>query len=373
MKWLTDTTTTTTRESTDRFVITELDDPLRTPGRTTGQIPAQDAGNEPVCTIVSNDPKIIEICAAIAVGAAVRITQCTKPETIGLGTAGPVLWGHDMAAAASNNNYPVHVLVGHESDAEHLWSLASRIPQARVALLPSATQWLGEYLGLWAMRAGHGHTLALSATAGGLGTTTLAMLMAHAGTLSGLRSVLIDLDPHSRSLWPCVTNKVPIGVGWEELGKSGGTLAAHQLAETLPQLRETSILTWSQIDEHAMVEEQLLIRLLAAARQGFDLLVLDTGRYTHPQQEIISQFVDRQVFTANTATVPRGGETVLCQEVRWRNASADHARIIGAFPIHNRIIKATARGELLDSFKSRGLRQRLADLRLLSPAQEQQR
>lgn len=381
MKWLTDTSTGPQSHTTDRFIMTQLEDPVTRPAtklvtgsvQTQGQAALGDVSNEPVCTIVSGDPRIIELCAAIAVGAAVRIVQCTQPDSISLGISGPVLWGSDMAAAASNQNYPVDVLVGPESEASQLWSLASRMPKARVALLPSAGQWLGEYLGLWAMRAGHGHTLAICATAGGLGTTTMAMLLAHAGTLSGLRSVLIDVDPHSRSLWPCVTSKAPVGIGWEELAKSGGALAAHKLAETLPQLRGTSVLTWTQTQEQEALEEQLLIRLLASARQGFDFLVLDTGRSSHPQHQVINQFVDRHVFTANNATVPSTGDTVLCGEQRLHRSSPDQTRIIGTFPINSRIIKATGRGELLDSFKSRALRQGLSDLCLLPQGQEQHR
>ncbi|WP_345470406.1 hypothetical protein QMQ05_12325 [Glutamicibacter ectropisis] len=320
---------------------------------------------------MSGDPRIVELCAAIAVGAAVRIIQCTDPDTLEADIAGPVLWGSDMAEEAHNDKHRVDVLVGLESAASGLWSLASRFPQARVALLPSAGQWLGEYLGLWAMRAGHGHTLSLGATAGGLGTSTLALLLAHAGTLSGLHSIVIDMDPHSRSLWPRATKRPPTGIGWEELRLSGGRLAAHQLAETLPRISNTSVLTWSQSNEHDLVEEQLMIRLLAAARQGFDFVVLDSGRFPHPQQTVINQFIDRQVFTASSSALPRHGEVVLCGEQRARYEANIGVEITGAFPFTSRIIKAEHRGELFDCFKSRGLRQSLANLCLLPQVQGQ--
>lgn len=371
MKWLTDTAATTEPKKNTRFVMTALDD-LRA-GLPTEQISRPENGSvdEPLCTIVSSDPRIVELCAAIAVGAAVRIIQCTDPDTLQTGTTGPVLWGSDMAGLADNDRHRVDVLIGLESAASGLWSLASRFPKTRVALLPSAGQWLGEYLGLWAMRAGHGHTLALGATAGGLGTSTLALLLAHAGTLSGLRSIVIDLDPHSRSLWPRATSRPPTGIGWEELQLSGGRLAAHQLAETLPQLRSTSVLTWSEPNEHELVEEQLMIRLLAAARQGFDLVILDTGRYPHPQQTVINQFIDRRVLTANSSAPPHHGEVVLCGEQRARYEVNNAAEILGSFPFSSRIIKAEHRGELFDCFKSRGLRQSLANLCLLPQVQGQ--
>lgn len=371
MKWLTDTPLALEPQKNNRFVMTNLDDLVSV--MPTEQAPAaeQATTQEPVCTIVSADPRIVESCAAIAVGAAVRIIQCTEPETLRLTASGPVLWGSDLAGLANNDGHRVDVLVGLESEGSQLWSQASRFPKARVALLPSAGQWLGEYLGLWAMRAGHGHTLAFTATAGGLGTSTLALLVAHAGTLTGLRSVVIDMDPHSQTLWPRASTKPPTGVGWEELQHSGGRLAAHQLAETLPQLRNTSVLTWSGTSEHEAVEEQLIIRLLAAARQGFDLVVLDTGRYPHPLQSVINQFIDRQVFTAQASCLPQRGEVVLCGEQRARCEPAISTEILGSFPISSRIIKADQRGELLDSFKSRRVRQSLANLCLIPQVQGQ--
>lgn len=372
MKWLSESPAAQRPCSTQRFVLTELEYGQAAQNRSSrlaaGDRPEQ---NEPRCTIVSNDPQIIERCAAIAVGAAVRIKHCADVQQVLADGSGPVLWGSDMAALAEHASVAADVLVGLEQDAASLWSLASRIPKARVALLPAASQWLGEYLGLWAMRAGHGHTLALNASAGGLGNTTLAALLAHAGTLSGLRSIMIDLDQHSQGAWPLICAKPPTGVGWEELQQSGGTLAAHQLAETLPQLRETSILTWSQATGTHELEDQLVIRLLAAARQGFDLVVLDTGRAPHPQRQALNQFIDRNVATASSLTIPSSGEVVLCGEQKLRIAPAGFPEILGVFPEHARIIKCAERGVLFDSFKSRALRQHLSNLCLIPQVQEQ--
>lgn len=371
MKWLPDHPQKQAAPAPQRFVLTKLEAAASaTTGNTRRQAGQLVDGNEPVCTIVSNDAQLIERCAVIAVGAAVRIEQCTDPQQLPATGTGPVLWGSDAATLAAGAGHRVDVLVGTETDAAVLWSLASQNPKARVALLPTAAKWLGEYLGLWAMRAGHGHTLALGATAGGVGTTTLALLAAHAGTLSGLRSAVIDLDPHSTGLWPLACDRPPSGIGWEELQDSGGTLAAHQLAETLPQLHGTAVLTWAQPAAHAAVEDQLVIRLLAAARQGFDLLVLDTGRTWHPQRAVLDQFIDRMVLSCSAASLPDRGEAVLCGQRKLPGPPAEGTDIIGAFPPMPRIAKAAARGELFESFKSRALRQALANLRLLPQLQE---
>jgi len=372
MKWLSESSSAKPLKDTQRFVMTELDFAQAPPNSTRRPAAADHtAEDEPICTIVSNDARIIERCAVIAVGAAVRINKCTDPQLLPADGSGPVLWGSDMAALAENTSRPVDVLVGLEDGEAIVWSLASRIPKARVAVLPSASQWLGEYLGLWAMRAGHGHTLALHSTAGGLGTTTLALLLAHAGTLSGLRSAMIDLDPHSQGAWPLVCTQPPTGIGWEELRQSGGALAAHQLAETLPKLRDTAILTWSQASRTHELEDQLVIRLLAAARQGFDLVVVDAGRAPHPQRLALNQFIDRNIATVSSLTVPASGEVVLCGEQKLRSTPAGSPQILGAFPDFPRISKAIERGQLYDSFKSRALRQHLSNLCLIPQMKEQ--
>ncbi|MBM7769254.1 hypothetical protein [Glutamicibacter nicotianae] len=372
MKWLSESPSAQPLKVAQRFVMTESDfeqlPPKRTGAPAAGERTAED---EPVCTIVSNDARIIERCAVIAVGAAVRINQCADPQLLPGDGSGPVLWGSDMAALAENTSRPVDVLVGMEDGESLIWTLASRIPKARVAVLPSASQWLGEYLGLWAMRAGHGHTLALSSTAGGLGTTTLAVLLAHAGTLSGLRSAMIDLDPHSQGAWPLVCAQPPAGIGWEELQQSGGALAAHQLAETLPKLRDTTILTWSRANRTQELEDQLVIRLLAAARQGFDLVVVDAGRAPHPQRLAMNQFIDRNIATASSMTVPALGEVVLCGEQKLRCTPQGFPEMLGAFPVIPRISKALERGQLFDTFKSRALRQHLSNLCLIPQVKEQ--
>ncbi|WP_344696586.1 hypothetical protein [Glutamicibacter nicotianae] len=38
----------------------------------------------------------------------------------------------------------------------------------------------------------------------------------------------------------------------------------------------------------------------AAARQGFDLVVVDAGRAPHPQRLAMNQFIDRNIATASS-------------------------------------------------------------------------
>lgn len=320
----------------------------------------------PACVVVSADERLVAQCAEIAVAAAVRITRCDARELGGIDARSPVLWGADAAALAAASELRCDVLVGGEEQAEQLWAMASQLPLARVAILPGARRWLGEYLGLRGMRAGHGHTLALQATVGGIGASTLAFLTAHAGTLSGLRSLLVDLDPHSSRLWQRICAQRPGGIGWEQLRGSGGALAAHQLLDTLPQVGGTSVLSWERGAFADGIDQQLMARLLAAARQGFDFLVLDTGRAGHPQAQTIGHFIDRWV-TLCDAPGAAAGEHVVCGQY-GRPRGQEEGRCLGGFSRSPRIEKAVSRGQLIDAFKSRALRQQLADLRLLPDA-----
>ena len=348
--------------SDSRFVATEqaLQDQRRALVK-----PARESAVELVCTLVSNDKRLIESCALIALGAAVRINQCAELKDLPTAGHGPVLWGADMAGEASDFPGLCDVILGFEEDDQQLWSVASRIPRARVAILPSAHHWLGEYLGLWGMRSGQAHCLSLASLAGGVGTSTLAALIAHAGTLSGQKSLLIDLDPHSTGLWPRLTLDPPTGIGWEELRSSGGALAPHQLVDTLPYLQGTGVLTWSPNASCAGVDEQLVVRLLAAARQGFDLLVVDTGRALHPQHAVIEQFIDHEVLTCDDGSKPPNSSHIVCGVGNPRNSIPASSAYLGHFLSLPKITRVLQRGALFDILRSRKVRQNIADLRLL--------
>ncbi|MFJ2619579.1 hypothetical protein [Glutamicibacter sp. NPDC087344] len=317
---------------------------------------------------MSSDEQLVEQCALISLGAAVRICRCTPQSPLLHDTTGPVLWGADSISTVLATPTRCDVLVGTETQAQQLWDAASRLPHARVAVLPGASQWLGEYLGLWGMRAGHGHTLVLEAQAGGVGATTLAVLLAHAGTLSGLRSLVIDLDPHSSGTWPRICAQPRGGIGWDDLAASGGDLAAHQLVETLPRLHGTAVLTWSGVRPSVAVTAPLIARLLRAARQGFDLLVVDTGRAAHPQAEVIGYFADRKISICDESSIPLHGPYVLAAIHRKPSKAQGHDARLGCLNYMPVLERAVANGDLLDALRSRRLRQQLADLRLLPAA-----
>lgn len=324
------------------------------------------------CTLVTEDRWLIEQVAGIALGAAVRINHCSSVDQLDqVQVNGPVLWGVDaLTQVGGTRNDPCDVLLGNAVDSEQLWLMASTKPRTRVAVLPHASGWLGEYLGQWALRSGRGHTLVLSGLAGGIGTSTLSSLLAHAGTLSGLNALLVDLDPFSSSLWPMLHWQTASGIGWEQLQTSGGILAAHQFREALARTQETAVLTWQQEPCRFEVDESLMVRVLAAARQAFDLVVIDTGRYIHPLNHVLTQFTDQQIITCHPEQIPRatelGHQFIAC--ATWQRVSQlaqINNQLLGCFPPNERIARSAERSELLEALRSKALRRRIADYDLL--------
>lgn len=337
------------------------------PGRSAVATAASVAG-EPSCWLVTNDRELIDAMAMIALSCAVRLRHCPDPQQLPeMKVDGPVLWGADQCGWLGQHAPGTgQVLVGRDEHAQQLWLAASAWPQTRVAVLPQAAGWLGEYLGQWALRAGHGHTLALAALAGGIGTSSLACLSAHAGTLSGLESVVLDLDPHSGSLWPMLSWQPVSGIGWEQLRESRGHLAPHQFREMLPRCEGTAVLSWRQDPGTFVIDEPLAARVLVAARQAFDLVVIDTGRFIHPLAPVLGQFQDRMVLTGSGQSRQRatGYGYVLCAGT-GRSPLGQPEGLLGFFPQHGGVQRCAERGELLQALRSRRLRQAIADCALL--------
>lgn len=231
--------------------------------------------------LVSTDAALIDAVALIAAAAGIELRvvgavtgEREEPATVlllGADQAGALRTAGPGAGAGSV------VLVGHSGDQEVMWRAAAARPGARVAVLPAAGPWLGEYLGELGVRSGTGRVVLFAGTSGGAGTTTLAVLAAAAQTLVGQRVLLVDGDRMGSGLWPRLKPVVPEGIGWEEVRSSSGRLAPAQLAQILPLSAGTAVLTRGP-GSSGRNELGLLPEVLAAARRIFDVVVLDGGR-----------------------------------------------------------------------------------------------
>lgn len=254
------------------------------------------------CLLVTRDERLADHVALIAAACGVvLLLQRTVPDTVPEGCSMALL-GPDAALECPAGRFRVPVvLIGFGRDGEDLWRAAARDPGARVAVLPEAAAWLGEYLGERALHSGRGRVTLFSGATGGAGTTTLAVLSALGAGRRGVRSLLVDADPHSRGLWPLLGRPTVSGVGWEDFMRSRGRIAPGHLAEVLPAADGTAVLTWTggipETVPPAMVNE-----VIAASRRTFDTVVVDAGRTAGVDQTLASMADSVIVVAPGTMT-----------------------------------------------------------------------
>ncbi|OIH86532.1 hypothetical protein BLJ79_00705 [Arthrobacter sp. UCD-GKA] len=247
--------------------------------------PPGPAGNRPAelarCILFSRDVELAQVLAAVAVGAGVQLLPCRDAAQVAEHRDEVILVGQDCVAdidarlAASTL-----VLTGGEEHQGVLWRAAATCPGARVAVLPQAAAWLGEYLGELGLHAGRAHTTIVAGAGGGAGTSTFAALLAATATLDGHRTLLLDADPHSAGLWPVLRAREPDGLGWEDLQHARGQLSPGQLAEILPLSAGTAVLSWVRNPGCFAPSEALLTEVLAASRRIYERVVVDAGHVT---------------------------------------------------------------------------------------------
>ncbi|WP_372697172.1 septum site-determining protein Ssd [Arthrobacter sp. JSM 101049] len=303
-------------------------------------MPADARDGEPVgCLLVTRDDGLADHVALVAAACgAVLVVERYLPDRLPAGCTLALL-GPDAADTdpAQRPVVPV-VLVGFAPDRDGLWRAAARNPGVRVAILPEASAWLGEFLGEQGLHAGRGRVTLVAGASGGTGTTTLAVLAGLAGGRRGVRSLVVDADPHSNGIWPLLGRQRTIGVGWEDLTRSHGRIAPGHLAGILPDVAGTAVLTWTG-GAPVPLPKATVNEVLAAARRTYDSVVVDVGRIAG-LDETLAGLADSVVVVASAAT-PGPGQPLAPggREGRapWRlvvtgrlPAGADAARVASA-------------------------------------------
>lgn len=331
------------------------------------------------CLLVTRDEQLADHVALIAAACGVvLLLHRSVPEAVPDGCS-MVLLGPDAAPECPAGGFRVPVvLIGFGRDGEDLWRAAARDPGARVAVLPEAAAWLGEYLGERALHSGRGRVTVFSGATGGAGTTTLAVLAAVGAARRGVRSLLVDADPHSRGLWPLLGRPAVSGVGWEDFMRSRGRIAPGHLAEVLPSSEGTTVLTWTG-GLPAPVPPAMVNEVIAASRRTFDTVVVDAGR-TAGVDQTLSSLADSVIVVApGTMTgagppVPGDGPAHRspCRLVvtgrlptgvdAGRLASATGLELLGYVPASAAFSAAAGEGRLGGVLTRRRLRRRLAGI-----------
>lgn len=168
------------------------------------------------------------------------------------------------------------LLVG-RGNASH-WQAAARLPAAVPVPLPEADAWLGEHLAARAMDRFPGRAVLVAGAHGGAGTSTIAFLTAAEAAARDRRVLLVDADPAPGSGLRGLLAEEAEGVealDWAGIAATEGALAPGRLSSALPEVDGIRVLTgpsWQHLTPG------LVGRVLAAGRQGFDLVVVDAGR-----------------------------------------------------------------------------------------------
>lgn len=346
--------------------------------------PLAPLGNRPAelarCILFSRDVELAQVLAAVAVGAGVQLLPCRDAARVAEHRDEVVLVGQDCVAeidarlAASTL-----VLTGREEHQDVLWRAAATFPGARVAVLPQAAAWLGEYLGELGLHAGRAHTTVVAGAGGGAGTSTLAALLAATATLDGHRTLLLDADPHSTGLWPVLRAREPDGLGWEDLQHARGQLSPGQLAEILPLSAGTAVLSWVRKPGCFTPSEALLTEVLAASRRIYERIVIDAGHLTGVPASMAALANTRLLLLSARPGNGAAGTAVRLGEhaANWRLvltgklASGTDTRALaritgvqlgGYFAPARRIERCAADGALMNALAHRPLRRAVARL-----------
>ena len=336
--------------------------------------------NHPVI-LVSGSPPLQDEVARVAAAAGLDLE--IHGELAGALARQPeiLLLGSDIAAGEpparwleARSHGPELILVGSE-DTPGLWEDAARTEAGRVAVLPSASGWLAEYLSRRHAAAG-GYVLGVMGGCGGAGASSLACWLAYEAARLGVDTLLVDGDPLGGGLDTVLGSRDAPGIRWPDLADVRGALNPVQLVSALPQVSGFSLLSQSvapgageRADAGGGIGPGAVQAVLSAARAGYGLTVVDCARAAPgdplvpacdslllvvpglPRPLLAAGSVRDRLGSTRTAAVIRGplGDGLDDQ----RAADAAGLPLAGYLPAVKRLEHAGERGILLERGQGR--------------------
>lgn len=244
--------------------------------------------------IVTRDPslhdELLRLCAAAGVtpDATTDVAAALHAWT----RAPLVLVGAELADELGHLSPPrrprVHV-VAWGAVPDEIFRQTLAIGGESVAQLPRSEGWLVELLtDLGDPSPAAGLLVGVVGGSGGAGATTFACALGQVAATRG-RAVVVDADP----LGPGVDRVLGLdehdGVRWDGLCQATGRLGSRALREALPRRDGLGALTW-RAGAPGALPAFAVREVLAAARRGHDLVVVDLPRSTDPVvQEVIAR------------------------------------------------------------------------------------
>jgi secretion/DNA translocation related CpaE-like protein len=234
--------------------------------------------------LATGRPELLDDLLRLAAAAGVEAEVATDPiaARASWARAPLVLVGDDVAALAGDalpRRSGGVVLVGVDLDDAGVWEHAVAVGAERVVFLPDAEDWLVARL---ADSVEGGATpaplVAVVGGSGGAGASTLSAALAVTALRLGARPWLVDADPLGGGIDLAIGGEDTVGLRWPDLLASRGRVSAAALRSSLPAVEgDLVVLSWDRSDR-LVVPPPAMRSVLAAARRGGDLVVVDLPR-----------------------------------------------------------------------------------------------
>lgn len=233
--------------------------------------------------LVTNDAELLDDVLRLAAAADVEIDvahAATHARHSWIG-APLVLVGGDMAeemARCKPSRRGGVLLFGDDPDDADIWQQAVALGVEHVVFLPGSEAWLVDRIADAAEGdQADAHTVCVLGGRGGAGASTLATALALTGTRTGRHTLLVDGDPLGGGIDLALGSEDSSGSRWSDFIDTRGRVSGTALRGALPQVEDLRVLSWMR-DQTSAVPVEAMRSVLAAARRGSDLVVVDLPR-----------------------------------------------------------------------------------------------
>ncbi|GGU41022.1 septum site-determining protein Ssd [Nocardioides albus] len=233
--------------------------------------------------VITSDSLLAAEAARLAAASGVAVEECTDAVGALRRWQRPplILVGADLLVEVASLRPPrrdgVYV-VGWGATGEPLLRAALEIGAETMLELPAAeTVVAGLLADVSDGEGGDGMVVGIMAGSGGAGATTYAAALASLGADRG-PTLLVDADRLGPGAGRVLgLDEIP-GVTWSDLGQTAGRLGARALREAVPHIGSLGLLGWPTGGDTSPPRPEIAREVLAAARRGHDLVVVDLPR-----------------------------------------------------------------------------------------------
>lgn len=238
---------------------------------------------EPRPLLVTEDPVVLDDVLRLAAAAdiEVEVAHAAAHARQSWMSAPLVLIGSDLADDVARGR-PYRrggvLLFGDDPDDTEIWRQAVGLGAEHVVFLPDSESWLVDRLA----DAAEGdeaaaHTVCVLGGRGGAGASTLAAALAITGARNQRRTLLVDGDPLGGGIDLALGSEDSSGSRWSDFLGTRGRVSGAALRGALPQASGLLVLS-AQRDDTLGIPAEAMGSVLAAARRGSDLVVVDLPR-----------------------------------------------------------------------------------------------